>query len=79
MQKGVGKPHKEIFEACIKKCNMGHVKPERILFVGNETDVDVVGGKNVGWKTVLVRTTEKTSNGLADYEVDCLEEILSIL
>jgi hypothetical protein len=33
----------------------------------------------MGWKTVLLKTTEKSSNGLADYEFDTLDEILPIL
>ena len=33
----------------------------------------------MGWKTVLLRTTETSSNGLADYEFDTLDQIINIL
>jgi FMN phosphatase YigB (HAD superfamily) len=46
-ESGVFKPHKEIFEACLKKCNLMHLDPQRILFVGNETEADVVGMNSV--------------------------------
>lgn len=41
---GAEKPDKLIFESAIEKVNMHHLHrtaPHRILFVGNETDVDV--------------------------------------
>jgi len=53
--------------------------PEKILYIGNETDVDIKGGKQFGWTTVLIRNSEKSSNGLADYEIDNIKELESIV
>jgi FMN phosphatase YigB (HAD superfamily) len=46
-----------------------------ICEVGNEVQADVRGGKNMGWTSVLIRSTESTSGGLADYEVDSFAEL----
>lgn len=43
-------------------------KPEQFLFVGNETNVDIVGGNRMGWRTCLLTTTEESSRGLATHE-----------
>jgi FMN phosphatase YigB (HAD superfamily) len=66
----------------VNKCGQNelHEKhPERILFVGNETALDVVGGNNMGWKTVLIKTTETSSNGLATWDISNLDELLDII
>ena len=47
--------------------------------VGNETEADISGAKGVGWKTVLYKTTEDSSHGLADHEIDSLQELLPII
>jgi FMN phosphatase YigB (HAD superfamily) len=77
----VGKPDRQIFEAALRKCELEHLQqnPQRIVYIGNETELDVKGGKSMGWKTVLMRTTELSSNGLADWEFDTLDQIISIL
>eukprot|EP01118_Nematostelium_gracile_P004971 TRINITY_DN15939_c0_g1_i1.p1 TRINITY_DN15939_c0_g1~~TRINITY_DN15939_c0_g1_i1.p1 ORF type:complete len:260 (-),score=71.93 TRINITY_DN15939_c0_g1_i1:109-888(-) len=76
---GFAKPDRKLFEALLEKCQMSHVHPHKILFVGNETAYDIKGGNNMGWKTVLIRTTESTSNGLATFEIDHHDELHSIL
>jgi len=79
---GAVKPDKRIFEALIRKCNrcdLQRESPERILLVGNETAADIMGANQMGWKSVLLRTTEKTSDRLADWEIDSLEQLLSII
>lgn len=43
-------------------------KPEQFLFVGNETETDIIGGNRMGWRTCLLTTTEPTSRGLATHE-----------
>jgi ribonucleotide monophosphatase NagD (HAD superfamily) len=42
--------------------------PEQILFVGDQTQQDIVGGNKMGWQTCLMTTTEVTSHGLATFE-----------
>jgi len=41
--------------------------------------VDIVGGNGMSWKTVLVKSTESTSRGLANYEVENYDELHSII
>ena len=53
--------------------------PQRILFVGNETQVDIVGGNAMGWRTALIRGTELSSHGLAHYDCDSCYHLLRIL
>ena len=53
--------------------------PSRILYIGDETELDVKGANGVGWTSVLVRHAEKTSNGLARYEIDNLEQLRDIV
>mmetsp|Transcript_10705 Transcript_10705/g.14670 ORF Transcript_10705/g.14670 Transcript_10705/m.14670 type:complete len:273 (+) Transcript_10705:178-996(+) len=79
---GFGKPDRRIFEAVVEKCQVLDVHtgtPQRILMVGNETEVDIIGGKNMGWETALIKTTESTSFGLADHEVSSLSELIPII
>lgn len=37
------------------------------------------GGKDMGWTTALLRSTESTSNGLADYEFDDYEQLSALI
>jgi len=76
---GYKKPHKNLMDKCVQISGLESVLPEKILFIGNETGADVLGGKCVGWKTVLVRHTEQSSHGLADFEIDSLEELEQII
>jgi ribonucleotide monophosphatase NagD (HAD superfamily) len=56
-----------------------HIPPERILYIGDEPDLDVEGGKNMGWNTVLIRSNHPTSNGRAHFEIDTLDELHHII
>eukprot|EP01102_Stenamoeba_stenopodia_P001881 TRINITY_DN116_c0_g2_i1.p1 TRINITY_DN116_c0_g2~~TRINITY_DN116_c0_g2_i1.p1 ORF type:complete len:284 (+),score=66.79 TRINITY_DN116_c0_g2_i1:317-1168(+) len=79
---GHAKPSKKVFEAAVNALKLHdlHEKaPHEILFVGNETEADIIGGKSMGWTTCLVRTTEQSSNGLADLEVDNLFELEELI
>jgi len=79
---GAEKPNTQIFYAALQKCNMTelHAKaPERILFIGNELEADVVGGNRMGWKTVLVTHTEDTSNGCATWDISDLIDLIPII
>jgi len=76
------KPDKEVFLIALRAANLQAVQekdPSRILYIGDETELDVKGANGVGWTSVLVRHTEKTSNGLARYEIDNLEQLLGIV
>jgi len=79
---GIQKPNKEVFELAVKEANIEQLhkdRPERILFVGNETDKDVVGANRVGWTSVLVCHTEDGSKGLANFDIANLGELEKII
>jgi len=79
---GAEKPERRIFEALLAKCNMQQAHehdPRSVIFIGNETQVDVVGGAAMGWTTVLLRGSESSSNGLADHECDSFEQLAVLL
>jgi len=79
---GVVKPHPKIFHAVLDKHNMTELhlnSPHRILFIGNETRADVVGGNNMGWKTVLLKSTEMSSFGLATWDIDSFDQLTHII
>jgi len=79
---GYQKPNREVFELAVKEANIERLhqeNPERILFIGNETDLDIVGANGVGWTSVLVCHTEDSSNGLAKFEISNLAELEKII
>ena len=71
------KPHPSIFELAIESLGM---KPEEILFVGDNLSLDVVGAKSVGMKSAWVnRGRKKIPAGCEpDYELQSLEDLLQI-
>ena len=71
------KPHPSIFELAIESLNM---KPEEILFVGDNICVDVVGAKNVGMKSAWINRGRKniSTGDEPDYELYSLEDLLRI-
>ena len=72
---GVEKPSKKPFNMAIKKLD---VKPEEILFVGENPERDIKGAKSVGMKTALAlygMDYRKRGRVKADYE---LKDVLGI-
>jgi len=71
------KPHPSIFEMAIESLNM---KPEEILFVGDNFKLDVIGAQNVGMKSAWInRGRIKSSiDREPDYELYSLEDLLQI-
>eukprot|EP01098_Paradermamoeba_levis_P010162 TRINITY_DN4262_c0_g1_i1.p1 TRINITY_DN4262_c0_g1~~TRINITY_DN4262_c0_g1_i1.p1 ORF type:complete len:219 (+),score=58.62 TRINITY_DN4262_c0_g1_i1:129-785(+) len=76
---GYKKPDPRVFRLALKKVGKEHVEPKQILFIGNEVEADILGPKQLGWSTCLIRNTEKSSNGLADFEVDTFSQLRPIL
>ena len=72
------KPHPSIFELAIESLDM---KPEEILFVGDNISMDVIGAKNVGMKSAWINRERKKmlAGGEADYELHSLEDLLQIV
>ena len=75
---GVGKPHKEIFEAAQEKLGL---KPEELCFVGDAYGHDILGAKGAGWKAVWFnhRGRKATSEVMPDYEVHSEQELITLL
>lgn len=75
---GFSKPSKEFFDACIKGAN---AKVEQTIMIGDSLSADIVGAKEYGFTTIWYNhNKEPIENGaVADYVVNSLEEIKSIL
>ena len=48
---GCDKPRPEIFQAALKKAQ---VKPEEVIYIGDQYDLDIVGARGVGMKALLI-------------------------
>jgi HAD superfamily hydrolase (TIGR01509 family) len=72
------KPSHEIFEKALKSLG---VKASRTVFVGDMLDLDVIGPKSLGMKTVLIRRRPLEENARAkpDRVITHLTELLVVL
>ncbi len=72
------KPSPEIFRKALKILD---VKASKSVFVGDMLDLDVVGPKNVGMKSILVkrRPIAKCANAEPDRQISSLAELLTVL
>lgn len=48
---GCDKPNPEIFQAALNKAQ---VKPEEVIYIGDQYDLDIVGARGVGMKGLLI-------------------------
>ena len=71
------KPHPSIFQLAIESLKL---KPEEILFVGDNIRLDIVGAQNVGMKSAWINRERKTKSidGEPDYELHSLIDLLRI-
>ncbi|XP_005181008.2 rhythmically expressed gene 2 protein [Musca domestica] len=53
---GFEKPHKEIYDACLNKCN---IQSNEALHIGNMYTMDYEGARNAGWSSILLTTNEE--------------------
>lgn len=70
---GIEKPSPAIFRLAER---IGGLEGKRILFVGNEIEMDIRGAAAVGWSTAFRRTDGHSTNGLADFEFDHISELV---
>jgi HAD superfamily hydrolase (TIGR01509 family) len=71
------KPSPEIFEKALKALN---VKASKAVFVGDMLDLDIMGPKSVGMKTILIkRRPLENANIKPDRVITHLSELLSVL
>lgn len=75
---GFRKPDRRLFENALQKASL---RPDEVLFVGNDPFRDIFGGKRAGMKTVLLRanreTVEQKDSG-ADLVINDLAELLTV-
>ncbi len=79
---GYAKPDKEIFE---KAFELAECTAEESVMVGDRLDNDIVPAKAIGMKTVWVKNglakyqSAELGEGVADYQIGSLSELLLIL
>jgi HAD superfamily hydrolase (TIGR01458 family) len=78
----IGKPSRYIFEATLD--SMGLRDRDRVLMVGDKTSTDILGAKNAGVRSALIRTGEFSQDGPAtdvkpDYTFDSIAELADFL
>jgi putative hydrolase of the HAD superfamily len=72
------KPSPEIFRKALKILD---VQASKSVFVGDMLELDVIGPKNVGMKSILVkrRPIAKSANVEPDRQISSLTELLTVL
>ena len=79
---GYAKPDKEIFEKAFELAGCTAVES---IMVGDRLDNDIIPAKAIGMKTVWVKNglaqyqSAELGEGVADYQIDSLSELLHIL
>ncbi len=69
------KPHKDIFDFAL---GTTRAKKHESIMIGDAIDVDIFGAINAGWDTVFYNPKNVTHNRIPTYEVESLEELLTI-
>jgi len=78
----IGKPSRYIFEATLESMDLQ--ARDRVLMVGDKTSTDILGAKNAGVRSALIRTGEFSQDGSADdvqpdYSFDSIAELGNFL
>ena len=74
---GAAKPSPLFFEACLAA--LAPLQPHEVLMIGDSLTADIAGAKACGIRTCWYRHGSGKDGSMADYCVDCLDEIRSIL
>lgn len=81
-EEGVAKPDRKIFEIALSRANC---LPEEAIMVGDRIDNDIIPAKQMGMKTIWIKQgfgkywKISSDEEKADYSVDTLTEIVSIM
>lgn len=70
------KPSAAPFKKALKKMKL---KPEEVIFVGDNHQRDILGAKKVGMKTVLAKYGQVVKKGKADFVLKDVRELVRIL
>ena len=83
---GYRKPHPKIYEIALNKLN---VNPTDAVFVGDVLEIDILGARKMGMKTILMRVPEPAMNDLPvpkldedidpDFIIEELSEVVDII
>jgi FMN phosphatase YigB (HAD superfamily) len=79
---GVTKPNEKIFRVALNNLNL---QPDEVVMVGNRISRDIIGGNQLGMKTILIkwndRYKEEITNELEkpDFTIKALAELIPIL
>ncbi len=75
----IGKPNSYIFDVTLK--TLGNIERDKILMVGDKVSTDILGAKQAGLKTALVKTGEfrdrdlKQPEAVPDYVFDSVRDV----
>ncbi|HSB47158.1 MAG TPA: HAD-IA family hydrolase [Candidatus Bilamarchaeum sp.] len=72
------KPHPSVFNLALKKLG---VLPEAVLFVGDNSERDILGARDAGMKTCLAKygAMGRRSDVKADFEIGKFEDLLKVV
>ena len=70
------KPHAEIFKYAETISNSNK---EDCFIIGDNLEVDILGGKNAGWQQIYFNPEKKLHDEKISFEINCLSEIKNIL
>ncbi len=75
---GMEKPHKMPFEKAVKNLKL---KPDEIVFVGDNPQKDILGAKKFGMKTALAKYGQviQDKNIKSDYVLESLDDLMKII
>jgi len=78
---GFKKPSTQLFMKAVNDAGVTEIHnkaPKRIMYIGNEAEIDVVGANAMGWTSVLVQHTGETSDK-ADFQIQKLIDLEKII
>lgn len=75
---GIHKPDRGIFDIMCEKMGL---KPEEMVYVGDNPVNDIMGARNAGWKTVWMKSTGYWDDSIApaDREVNTVNEVIDAI
>lgn len=73
---GVQKPDPRIFALAATRAGLDG---KRLVYMGDRVDKDIAGARAAGWDSILFRSSEQSSQGLADYEIDAWNQLEAVL
>lgn len=69
------KPHKDIFDFAL---NLAEADAEHSIMIGDAVDIDILGAINAGWDTAYYNPAKLPHSRKPTYEVERLEELMSV-